>query len=145
MSKKYFFLFQFGGKLVCFGQMKNLQPEPPHSWQVHISQVVTEEQLVTKSRELESALQNEQYIEFCNSKISESNSAHEKLLWQFLAANFEPSPRSEFLNLLGFNKEELTKKLSVMLDTNSNDGDGDLPKVTTKLSQLGRSVSSLLF
>lgn len=136
------FVFQFGGKLVTFENILSTNPNTSHSRQVHISQVVTEEQLVFKSSQLESALQTGQYTEFCNNKIMQSNSSHEKLLWQFVAANFESSPRSKFLNLLGFSNEELSKKLATALDKTTNGGVNEISRITNKMSGLGRSVSS---
>lgn len=106
-----------------------------------MNQIVTEEELLSRSSKLESALQTTQYSDFCQDKIMSVESTHEKMLWKFLAANFESSPRAQFLNLLGFHKEETNqmKKLHSSINPNYN----DVPNVSNQLSNLGISVSLL--
>ncbi|KXJ05951.1 Protein transport protein Sec31A, partial [Exaiptasia diaphana] len=69
----------FGGKLVTFGQFKDSSPN-----QVHISQVVTEGELVRRSVELEGALVSANFIDYCNVKIQNSTQELERTLWSFL-------------------------------------------------------------
>lgn len=91
--------FAFGGKLVSFG----VEPQgaaPTASPQVHVSQVVTEEQLAARSQHLEAALHGGNLSEFCAQKTAADTDNQEA--WNFLGANFRPSPRQELLQLLGF-------------------------------------------
>lgn len=108
---------------------------------VHINQIITEEKLVSRSSQLESALQSGQLIEFCQNKVMNSNSDHEKLLWQFLGAYFEASPRSVFLNLLGFQGDEIDKKLSSASNIVNEEDSSEISKITNKLSELNKNVS----
>lgn len=100
--------FSFGGKLISFGNFN----EPGVPKQVQISQVVTETEFVKRSQELESALMAGQLIDFCEMKIVQERSEKETLLWQFLKSNFHSEPRMQFLDLLGYNPQELSQKIS---------------------------------
>ena len=91
--------FAFGGKLVTFG-MEAAGNTPSATPQVHISQVITEEELALRSKELETALHTGNLAEFCVKKI-ESNGEHQEA-WNFLAANFSPAPRQQLLRLLNY-------------------------------------------
>lgn len=94
--------FAFGGKLVTFG----VEPQgaaPTASPQVHVSQVVTEEQLTVRSQQLESALHEGNFSEFCAQKMAANAESQEA--WTFLGANFRQSPRQELLKLLGYEHE----------------------------------------
>ena len=90
--------FAFGGKLVTFG----VEPQGTAP-QVHVSQVVTEEQLAVRSQQLESALHTGNLSEFCAQKMAAS--ADSQGAWTFLGANFRPAPRQELLKLLGYEHE----------------------------------------
>ncbi|ENN70527.1 hypothetical protein HUJ04_007968 [Dendroctonus ponderosae] len=114
--------FGFGGKLISFAHNKeavaqaqqNIQPgqAPPYiSRSVEVSQVITEDEFVQKSAELEAALENGNFIEYCINKSSETNDQHKKYIWHFLKANFEQNPRAELLNLLGYRIEDVNIKL----------------------------------
>lgn len=90
-----YLLQQFGGKLVTFecpAAGKPLQTSPQRI--VHISQVVTETELVTRSNQLQQALSAGQYLEFCALKASNSASAMEENIWNFLRVSTPqwPSP-----------------------------------------------------
>ncbi|XP_031552702.1 protein transport protein Sec31A-like [Actinia tenebrosa] len=99
--------FAFGGKLITFGQHKDTTPN-----QVHISQVVTEGELVRRSVELEGALVSANFIDYCNDKIQNSTHELERTLWSFLKINFEREPRKHFLTLLGYDTSELSQKVA---------------------------------
>ena len=75
---------QFGGKLVCFQHDKPAHPQQASAKTVHISQVVTETDLVARSNQLQQALSNNQFAEFCNMKVANSNSDVEETIWNFL-------------------------------------------------------------
>ncbi|XP_022104643.1 protein transport protein Sec31A-like isoform X2 [Acanthaster planci] len=99
--------FGFGGKLVSFQSTKQ---QPTN--QVHISQVVTETELVNRSNALEEALAKGNFLEFCSAKISQSKAAMESQIWKFLKVNFEKDPRPHFVSLLGFDSKELLRKVA---------------------------------
>lgn len=110
----YFFVcfcFQFGGKLVSFGN------ETPQGGQtgvlhaVYVSQVVTEPELMARSNQLEAVLQYGQYVDFCQAKIASSTTPHERAVWNFLRASFETNSRAEVLSLLGFKPDEINSKV----------------------------------
>eukprot|EP00794_Sanderia_malayensis_P012918 gene12918-14250_t len=109
--------FAFGGRLVTFGTCK----DDSSTNQVTISQVVTEEQFLERSKELENALLSNNLVEFCDKKIYFSSSETENTLWNFLKVNFDKEPRLRFLELLGYHPQELAKKVclidTVIIDT----------------------------
>lgn len=78
-----FSVFQFGGKLIC---VEN--PKPSHGQAVPpvvtISQVVTEMDLVERSKLLEATIAADQYLVFCDSKVLTSQDKAERELWSFL-------------------------------------------------------------
>lgn len=99
--------FAFGGKLVTFGL-----ETPSTTPQVHISQVITENELTLRSHELETALNTGNLSEFCVKKM-ESDGEH-KEAWNFLAANFSPAPRQQLLQLLDYEPQPTTSEDGVV-------------------------------
>jgi len=100
--------FGFGGKLVSFGTEANSKVP-----QVYISQVVTEEELTTRSQELEAALNSRNLAEFCSSK---SQTSSEKDTWNFLGAHFSEAPRQQLLQLLGYEPKDSTAAIATGVD-----------------------------
>ncbi|XP_062521196.1 protein transport protein Sec31A-like [Corticium candelabrum] len=100
--------FGFGGKLVSFGQYEGPK-------QVHISQVVTEFELLQQSRNLEAALRCNTVVDFCQEKIESSESDRDCQIWNFLKVCFSKEPRQNFLTLLGYTTEELEKKVGALV------------------------------
>ena len=80
--------FQFGGKLVCFENSKSTNPQQPDERLVNISQVVTETELVSRSNQLEHALSNGQYSEFCALKIANCQDELDQNIWNFLKVRY---------------------------------------------------------
>nr|XP_019937729.1 PREDICTED: protein transport protein Sec31A isoform X12 [Paralichthys olivaceus] len=110
--------FAFGGKLVS---LENPKPNPqqlqqPTSHVVHVSQVVTETAFLKRSDQLQATLSSGSFVDFCQGKIDAAENEFEKTIWSFLKANFENDIRSKFLELLGYNKEELALKISAALE-----------------------------
>ena len=99
--------FSFGGKLVSFGN----SADPAQRNQVHISQVVTETEFLSRSHELENCLLTGQLVEYCDLKIQACTDEKEMKLWLFLKSNFDNEPRMQFLNLLGYNPQQLAEKV----------------------------------
>uniref|UniRef100_A0A3Q3A956 Protein transport protein Sec31A n=1 Tax=Kryptolebias marmoratus TaxID=37003 RepID=A0A3Q3A956_KRYMA len=99
--------FAFGGKLVS---LENPTPQQPTSHLVHISQVVTETTFLRRSDQLQATLSSGRFVDFCQEKIDAAENEFEKTVWSFLKANFESDIRSKYLELLGYNREELASK-----------------------------------
>ncbi|KAM8743800.1 protein transport protein Sec31A isoform 4-T4 [Acanthopagrus schlegelii] len=116
--------FAFGGKLVS---LENTKPNPqqPTAHVVHVSQVVTETAFLQRSEQLQATLSAGGFVDFCQEKIDAAANEFEKTLWSFLKANFESDVRSKYLELLGYNKEELALKISAALEEKP----ADLPQV----------------
>uniref|UniRef100_A0A3Q3L111 Protein transport protein Sec31A n=1 Tax=Mastacembelus armatus TaxID=205130 RepID=A0A3Q3L111_9TELE len=104
--------FAFGGKLVSL-ENTNLNPQQPTSHVVHISQVVTETAFLKRSDQLQATLSAGSFVDFCQEKINAAENEFEKTIWSFLKANFESDVRSKYLELLGYNKEELALKCKI--------------------------------
>ncbi|XP_076465161.1 protein transport protein Sec31A-like isoform X2 [Babylonia areolata] len=110
--------FAFGGKLVTFECPRAANPQQPAGPRVvTISQVVTETELVTRSDQLQQALNAAQYSEFCALKAANSTDAMQENIWNFLRVNFESEPRASFLQLLGYDQNELAKKVADVTGT----------------------------
>ncbi|XP_044030836.1 protein transport protein Sec31A isoform X3 [Siniperca chuatsi] len=110
--------FAFGGKLVSLENTKPnpQQPQQPTSHVVHISQVVTETAFLKRSDQLQATLSAGSFVDFCQEKIDAAENEFEKTVWSFLKANFASDIRSKYLELLGYNKEELALKISAALE-----------------------------
>ena len=111
--------FGFGGKLVTFQavkapanqqQQQQQQPTKPQST-VSLGKVITEPELVERSLRLETSLANANMSEFCDSKIGGCENTEDQQVWRFIKANFGSNPRLEFLDLLGYNPDDVSKKI----------------------------------
>ncbi|XP_043428283.1 protein transport protein Sec31A isoform X25 [Prionailurus viverrinus] len=112
--------FSFGGKLVTFenvrmqsqqGAEQQQQPRP-----VFISQVVTEKEFLSRSDQLQQVVQSQGFVSYCQKKIDASQTEFEKNVWSFLKVNFEDDSRGKYLELLGYRKEDLGKKIALALN-----------------------------
>lgn len=112
--------FGFGGKLVSFGvEMGVATP------QVHVSQVITEEEITLRSKELEDALRAGNLADYCANK-AELSEEHQQEVWNFLAANFSATPRQQLLQLLGYESQAesiVTKSVEALNLNNSVQSD----------------------
>ncbi|XP_009324217.1 PREDICTED: protein transport protein Sec31A isoform X6 [Pygoscelis adeliae] len=121
--------FSFGGKLVTFENAKSQQQPGIEQQQqrhhVYVSQVVTEKEFLARSNQLQEAVQSEGFVSYCQKKIDMAQADFEKNVWAFLKVNFEEDSRVKYLELLGYRKENLRKKI---ISTLNKDGlaDGDL-------------------
>uniref|UniRef100_A0A803SUR8 Protein transport protein Sec31A n=1 Tax=Anolis carolinensis TaxID=28377 RepID=A0A803SUR8_ANOCA len=108
--------FSFGGKLVTFENSRSQQqgPEqqqqPPH-YHVYVSQVVTEKEFLSRSDQLQEAVQAEAFINYCQKKIDAARNDFEKNVWSFLKVHFEEDSRGKYLELLGYKKDDLGQKV----------------------------------
>ncbi|KAM8871667.1 protein transport protein Sec31A isoform 6-T6 [Synchiropus picturatus] len=120
--------FAFGGKLVTLDNSRPSpqQPQQPTAHLVHISQVVTETEFLNRSDRLQATLTGGSFVEFCQEKMDLAENDFDKTVWSFLKANFDSDVRSKFLELLGYNKEELAAKISTALEGKTTTPQGDL-------------------
>ncbi|XP_043826367.1 protein transport protein Sec31A isoform X10 [Dromiciops gliroides] len=110
--------FSFGGKLVTFESMKpqpGAEQQQLQRHQVHVSQVVTEKEFLLRSDHLQQVVQSQGFVSYCQKKIEASQTDFEKNVWSFLKVNFEDDSRGKYLELLGYRKEDLGKKIALAL------------------------------
>ncbi|XP_061206891.1 protein transport protein Sec31A isoform X14 [Neopsephotus bourkii] len=128
--------FSFGGKLVTFGNTKTQQQQPGVEQQqqrhhVYVSQVVTEKEFLARSNQLQEAVQCEGFVNYCQKKIDMAQADFEKNVWAFLKVNFEEDSRVKYLELLGYRKDDLRKKITSTLNEESLT-DGDLGEASAE-------------
>lgn len=99
---------------------------------ITVCQVTSEPGVVARANLLDGALRNDNCSEYCRGKVAASTDDDEKILWQFILASFTPTPKEEYLNLLGFHRQDVTSKLSQLQLRSGN---------AERLATLGRSVS----
>ncbi|XP_035149318.3 protein transport protein Sec31A isoform X11 [Callithrix jacchus] len=107
--------FSFGGKLVTFENIRmpshqGAEQQQQQHHHVFISQVVTEKEFLSRSDQLQQAVQSQGFTSYCQKKIDASQTEFEKNVWSFLKVNFEDDSRGKYLELLGYRKEDLGKK-----------------------------------
>lgn len=121
--------FSFGGKLVTFENAKSQQQPGIEQQQqrhhVYVSQVVTEKEFLARSNQLQEAVQSEGFVSYCQKKIDMAQADLEKNVWAFLKVNFEEDSRVKYLELLGYRKDDLRKKITSALNKEGL-ADGDL-------------------
>ncbi|XP_077639120.1 protein transport protein Sec31A isoform X10 [Lonchura striata] len=112
--------FSFGGKLVTFENSKppqqpgmEQQQQHPH---VYVSQVVTEKEFLARSNQLQEAVQSQGFVSYCQKKIDMALADFERNVWAFLKVNFEEDSRVRYLELLGYRKDDLRKKITSALN-----------------------------
>ncbi|XP_027743055.1 protein transport protein Sec31A isoform X9 [Empidonax traillii] len=111
--------FSFGGKLVMFENAKSQQQpgmEQQQHHHVYVSQVVTEKEFLARSNQLQEAVQSEGFVSYCQKKIDMALADFEKNVWAFLKVNFEEDSRAKYLELLGYRKDDLRKKITSALN-----------------------------
>ncbi|NWX35733.1 SC31A protein, partial [Notiomystis cincta] len=119
--------FSFGGKLVTFENskspqqagMEQQQQQHPH---VYVSQVVTEKEFLARSNQLQEAVHSEDFVSYCQKKIDVALADFERNVWAFLKVNFEEDSRVKYLELLGYRKDDLRKKVNVQYAPAESDG-----------------------
>ncbi|ELK00831.1 Protein transport protein Sec31B [Pteropus alecto] len=121
---------KFGGKLVTFvlPSTPAHQETQPCLRLVFISQVITESKFLMQSAELQEALRSGNLLNYCQNKIQCASLQSEKMLWQFLKVTLEQDSRTKFLKLLGYNKDELQKKVATWLKSDLELGESPQPK-----------------
>ncbi|XP_061439166.1 protein transport protein Sec31A isoform X14 [Rhineura floridana] len=110
--------FSFGGKLVTFENSKPQQQgaeQPQQHYHVYISQVVTEKEFLSRSDQLQEAVQAEAFVNYCQKKIDAAKNDFERNVWSFLKVHFEEDSRGKCLELLGYRKDDLGEKITSAL------------------------------
>ncbi|XP_010562713.1 PREDICTED: protein transport protein Sec31A isoform X5 [Haliaeetus leucocephalus] len=126
--------FSFGGKLVTFENAKSQQQpgiEQQQRHHVYLSQVVTEKEFLARSNQLQEAVQSEGFVSYCQKKIDMARADFEKNVWAFLKVNFEEDSRVKYLELLGYRKGDLRKKITSALNKEGL-ADGDFGEAPTE-------------
>ncbi|NWS61677.1 SC31A protein, partial [Chunga burmeisteri] len=147
--------FSFGGKLVTFENAKSQQQPGIEQQQqrhhVYVSQVVTEKEFLARSNQLQEAVQSEGFVNYCQKKIDTAQADFEKNVWAFLKVNFEEDSRVKYLELLGYRKDDLKKKVNVLGSCARAPAESDesVPKEgdegqATEEQFLGQSVKDLI-
>ncbi|XP_071534264.1 protein transport protein Sec31A-like isoform X12 [Panulirus ornatus] len=101
--------FAFGGQLVSWNNQ---------SRRVEIARVVTEQALVERSSRLEEALSQPHFAPFCQAKAEAATQPSDQILWQYIGANFESSPRSRYMELLGYSSGQVASKIHPVVPEN---------------------------
>ncbi|XP_074849813.1 protein transport protein Sec31A isoform X4 [Carettochelys insculpta] len=128
--------FSFGGKLVTFENIKSQQGAEPQQQHhhVYVSQVVTEREFLNRSNLLQEAVQSEGFVSYCQKKMDAAQTDFEKNVWSFLKVNFEEDSRRKYLELLGYRKDDLGRKITSALNKESL-VDGKLEKALKESDQ----------
>ncbi|XP_015273402.1 PREDICTED: protein transport protein Sec31A [Gekko japonicus] len=114
--------FSFGGKLVTFENTKPQQQgaeQQPQRYHVYVSQVVTEKEFLSRSDQLQEAVRAEAFVTYCQKKIDAAKNDFERNVWSFLKVHFEEDSRGKYLELLGYKREDLGRKITSALNKES--------------------------
>ncbi|NXA41288.1 SC31A protein, partial [Eudromia elegans] len=137
--------FSFGGKLVTFESTKAQQQpgieQQQQRYHVYVSQVVTEKEFLARSNQLQEAVQSEGFVSYCQKKIDMAQADFEKNVWAFLKVNFEEDSRVKYLELLGYRKEDLRKKV-IMLESAFTDSHAPAESDGSALTEAGKSLTA---
>ncbi|XP_069945379.1 protein transport protein Sec31A-like isoform X4 [Cherax quadricarinatus] len=98
--------FAFGGRLLSWNNQ---------SKSVEIAQVVTEQALVERSIQLEAALSQPHFAPFCQAKAEAAFQPSDQILWQYIGANFDSSPRNKYMELLGYSTTQVSTKIHPLI------------------------------
>ena len=84
---------------------------------VYISSLVTEPELVEASSKLEISLREGNLRDFCQAKLATLGEDGDKAkLWQFIGSSFGENCDKQFIELLGFNLDELCSQLKALVE-----------------------------
>eukprot|EP01125_Pyxidicula_operculata_P008838 TRINITY_DN292_c0_g2_i1.p1 TRINITY_DN292_c0_g2~~TRINITY_DN292_c0_g2_i1.p1 ORF type:complete len:1154 (+),score=395.81 TRINITY_DN292_c0_g2_i1:46-3507(+) len=101
--------FGFGGKLLYINK-QNINESKPAP--LTICTVQTDAEFVAKAENLQAVVKQHKFKDFCDEKTSTCKNAEEKSVWEFLKGLFQSDARSEVLNHLGFDREQLQKEIA---------------------------------
>ena len=83
--------------------------------QVTVSQVITDQPLIEKSQHLEATIQSGQLVEYCNYKVENAANENQANVWKFIMATFSQNKSKAFVDLLGFDDENVEAKIERVL------------------------------
>ncbi|KAM5552083.1 hypothetical protein ABKV19_026777 [Rosa sericea] len=135
--------FGFGGKIVSF------HPSSSGVSEVYVHSLVTEQSLVDRSSEFESAIQNGERSSLralCDKKAQESESADDQETWSLLRVMFEDdgTARTNLITHLGFSVPEETKE-TVQDDLSAEVNAPGIEDSTTDKPGLGAEKETTIF
>ncbi|CAG8490660.1 13439_t:CDS:10 [Cetraspora pellucida] len=107
-------MFGFGGKLVSFCD-KASTGTAPKKHVVAISTVVTESEVVQRSIELESSVEDKSLDVFCERRVKEAANEFESENWKVLHTIFNENAREQLVKHLGFSKEDVVSQISTAI------------------------------
>lgn len=97
--------FGFGGKLVSISNLPPTQGKN-HSSVVHIRNVTSEEDIISRAKKLREAIDNDKLSELAQDKATEEGT------WKALLSLFRANSRDELVTLLGFSKTEIAVRVA---------------------------------
>ncbi|XP_066594870.1 protein transport protein Sec31A isoform X2 [Prorops nasuta] len=128
--------FGFGGKLIIFeNEAKDSASSGSSHRKVIISQVITQPDLVKQSNELESALKNQLFSEYCQEKIEKAANQHSQMLWSCINAYFGDNVSKDLLNLLGYNTDLINNELNQYVPQK------DINEITEGVNNLDKALN----
>ena len=110
--------FGYGGQLVLVENLPAATGKNQISV-VHLRKVVTETGVVERARKLRSAQDSKSLDQFTKERAEEAGgetSANNTSNWKALTSLFRTDSRDELVTLLGFSKEDITNKVSEMIE-----------------------------
>ncbi|KAJ2371295.1 protein transport protein S31, partial [Coemansia sp. RSA 2607] len=100
-------VFGFGGQLVRFSQAS--------ASMVSIDELVSEPELAQQAQQLEQLLQDDRAAEVCRERLEQSKGSDQERSWQVLQILFESDARDKLIRFLGFDKEEVKKRIAELI------------------------------
>ncbi|KAK3871526.1 hypothetical protein Pcinc_023333 [Petrolisthes cinctipes] len=125
--------FAFGGRLISWNSQ---------SRSVQVAQVVTEQGLVDRSSKLEEALSQPQFASYCQEKAQLATHPRDQVLWQYISANFEASPRAKYTELLGYTSTQVSARLHPQAPSTQDMEGVSAEVLADKMASLGTTASS---
>ncbi|GBB98444.1 hypothetical protein RclHR1_03230002 [Rhizophagus clarus] len=113
--------FGFGGKLVSFDNKK---------YNVKVSTIITEPEIVRRSIELESLVESKSLDSFCESRGKNTSNEFESENWKVLHTMFNESEnaREQLVKHLGFSKDDVVTQITVATKKMSINGSTSIEK-----------------
>lgn len=129
--------FGFGGKLSIFqNESTDANSTAGGNRQVIVSQVITNTDMIKRSNDLEMALKNEQFTDYCQNKIDNSSDEQLKKIWSYVGAYFKEDVTRTFLDLLGYDVSAINDKLTQHVSQN------DVSTLTEGIAKLDNNIQN---
>ncbi|KAJ2381950.1 protein transport protein S31, partial [Coemansia sp. RSA 2603] len=82
---------------------------------VSIDELVSEPELAQQAQQLEQLLQDDRAAEVCRERLEQSKGSDQERSWQVLQILFESDARDKLIRFLGFDKEEVKKRIAELI------------------------------